>query len=60
MFGPFEAPIYKLNEKFRVRIVVKFKNSKSMRIMFRSAMEDFGQKFPQNITVSVDLNPNTI
>lgn len=60
MFGPFEAPIYKLNEKYRVRIVVKYKNSKPMRAMFRSAMMEFGQKFPQNLTVSVDINPNTI
>ena len=60
MFGPFEAPIFKMNEKFRVRIVVKFRNTKPMRAMFRSAMEDFGQKFPQNLTVSVDINPNTI
>ena len=60
MFGPFEAPIYKLNEKYRVRIVVKYKNSKPMRAMFRRAMEEFGQKFPPSVTVSVDLNPNTI
>lgn len=60
MFGPFEAPIYKLNEKYRVRIVVKYKNSKLIRAMFREAMVDFGQKFPSTVTVAVDLNPNTI
>jgi len=60
MFGPFEAPIYKLNEKFRVRIVVKYQNTKQLRAMFRSAMTEFGQKFPQNLTVSVDINPNML
>lgn len=60
MFGPFEAPIYKLNEKFRTRIVIKFKNSKVTRAAFREAMLEFSRKFPQNVTVAVDINPNTI
>ena len=60
MFGPFEAPIYKLNEKYRIRIVIKFMNSKRMRNMFREVMTEFGQKFPSSITVTADINPNTI
>lgn len=60
MFGPFEAPIYKLNEKYRARIVVKFKNSRMARSVFRDALIYFGESFPQSIIASVDINPTSI
>ncbi len=60
MFGPFEAPIYKLNEKYRARLVVKFRNSRPLRTSFREAMTRFGKEFPPSVSVSADINPNSI
>lgn len=60
IFGPFEAAIYKLNEKFRVRLVIKFKNSKRSRALFREALEYFGKNMPKNVTVGIDINPTTL
>ncbi len=60
IFGPFEAPVYKLNEKFRVRLVIKTKNTKRFRQMMRKAICDFGAGMPKNITVSLDINPTSI
>ncbi len=60
IFGPFEAPIYKLNEKFRIRIVIKFKNSKKSRSLFREALNFFYEEMPKNISVGIDINPTSL
>lgn len=60
IFGPFEAPIYKLNEKYRARLVIKFRSSRPMRTAFREAMTRFGKEFPPSVNVSADINPNSI
>ncbi len=60
IFGPFEAPVYKLNEKFRVRLVIKFKNNKKSRAMLREALNYFGENMPKTVSVGVDINPTTL
>ncbi len=60
IFGPFEAPLYKLSEKFRVRLVIKTKNTKRFRAMLRQALQMFGAGMPKNISASVDINPSSI
>ena len=60
IFGPFEAPVYKLNERFRVRLVIKFKNTKKSRALFREALRSFGQEMPKSISVAIDINPTTL
>lgn len=57
LFGPFEAPVYKLSEKYRVRMVVKFRiNTKSCQF-FSEILRYFGDTMPKNITLSIDINP---
>ncbi len=60
IFGPFEAPVYKINEKFRVRLVIKFKNGKKSRAMFRLALNSFYEHMPKNISVGIDINPTSL
>ena len=60
IFGPFEAPVYKLNEKYRVRLVIKFKNSKRSRALFREALEYFGKNMPKTVSVGIDVNPTAL
>jgi primosomal protein N' (replication factor Y) len=60
IFGPFEAPVYKLNEKFRVRLIIKCKNTKQTRALFRNALRSFGQNMPKTVTVGIDINPTTL
>ncbi len=60
IFGPFEAPLYKLSEKFRVRLIIKTKNSKRFRAMMRTALQKFGSAMPKNITAAIDINPTSI
>ena len=60
IFGPFEAPVYKLNERFRVRLIIKCKNNKKTRALFRNALNFFGNSMPNNISVGIDINPTTL
>ncbi len=60
IFGPFEAPVYKLNEKFRVRLVIKTKSNKKSRALFRAAMNYFYQSMPKTISVGIDINPTSL
>jgi len=58
VFGPFEAQVYKLNEKYRMRMVVKCRLSKRSRALFHSLLCDFANN--RKVTLAVDLNPLSI
>ncbi len=57
VFGPFEAQVYKINEKFRMRMVVKCKLNKESRRLFHELLCEFaGMK---KVSLAVDFNPLT-
>ena len=58
VFGPFEAAVYKVNEKYRMRIVVKCKLNARVRGMFHSVLVEFSPE--REATLTVDLNPLTV
>ena len=58
-YGPFEAPVFKIKNKFRMRIVVKFKNNKRTRALFEELIHEYGKKASGKITLSVDINPSS-
>ncbi|MCQ2413364.1 MAG: primosomal protein N' [Clostridia bacterium] len=58
VFGPFEAAIYKANEKYRLRLVVKCKLNADSRKFFRELLCLYAPK--KNVTLAVDLNPLTV
>ena len=58
VFGPFEAQVYKLNEKYRMRMVVKCRLAKRSRALFHSLLCDFANN--RKVTLAVDLNPLSI
>ena len=59
VFGPFEAAVYKVNEKYRMKLVVKCKLTKQTRAMFSETLLDF-LKASKSSTLSVDFNPLTV
>ncbi len=59
IFGPFEAPVYKVKNKFRMRTVVKFKNNKRARALFGELLRSFGKKGKGEVSLSVDINPTS-
>jgi primosomal protein N' (replication factor Y) len=58
VYGPFEAQIYKLNEKYRMRMMVKCKLNAESRRMFSELLMEFAKD--RRVTLAVDLNPLTV
>ncbi len=57
-FGPFEAQVYKLNDKYRMKMVVKCRLNRDTRRMFHELLTEFAKE--RLVTLSVDLNPQNI
>ncbi len=58
VFGPFEAQVYKLNDKFRMRMVVKCKLNATTRRLFHEILCEFS--LVRGVTLAIDLNPLTV
>ena len=58
VFGPFEAQIYKLNEKYRTRMIVKCKLNSISRAFFRDLLMEFAAS--RHTSLAIDLNPLTV
>lgn len=57
VFGPFEARVYKVNDKYRMKMVVKCRLNNECRRMFGELLAEFSVK--RDVTLTVDLNPLT-
>ena len=58
VYGPFEAQIYKLNEKYRMRMMIKCKLNARTRRMFSEVLSEFSES--RKVILSIDLNPLTV
>ena len=61
-FGPFEAPVYRVDNVYRMRMVVKCRQNRRARAMFAALLTAFsadggGARRP---ILSVDINPSSI
>ena len=59
-YGPFEAPIYKLDGKYRMRMVIKCKLNKKTREMFSHVYKSYGKRKKNEPQLSVDFNPSAL
>ena len=64
IFGPFEAPVYRVDNVYRMRMIVKCRLNKRARAMFSELLVSFatatdghGNRRP---TLSIDFNPSGI
>lgn len=73
LYGPFEAPVYKVQNVCRMRFVMKCRLNKRTREFLSKLIGDFNRATPlkyarampsvkssRGVTVSVDLNPTTV
>ncbi|MBQ8302546.1 MAG: primosomal protein N' [Clostridia bacterium] len=58
VFGPFEAQVYKINEKYRMRMVIKCKLNRQSRELFHQLLCEFATA--KKATLAVDFNPLTV
>ncbi len=59
-FGPFEAPVYKVENKYRMRMVIKCRLNKRSRAMFDLILKDFSKSGAKHLILSVDFNPSNL
>lgn len=57
VFGPFEAQVYKVNEKYRMRMIVKCRLTKESRRLFAALLSEFSSE--KKASLAVDFNPLT-
>ena len=60
VFGPFEAPVYKVDEKYRMRLVIKCKLNAKCRELFSRILIKYGIEAKSKTTLSIDFNPTNL
>lgn len=60
VYGPFEAPVFRLKDQYRMRMVVKTRAGRALREMIAELLVDCAEKFKRRATISADLNPSAL
>ena len=60
IYGPFDAPIYKVNEQYRKRFIAKCKMNSRSRTYFTEALTEFAKKVGRQVSISIDINPDNL
>ena len=60
VFGPFEAQIYRVNEKYRMRMILKCRLNKRTRAFLERVMTEAGNLCAGRVNVSIDINPSNL
>jgi primosomal protein N' (replication factor Y) len=58
-YGPFEAPVYKAQGRYRKRIIVKCKLTSTVRTIFSDILISLS-KSSQGARISIDFNPTSL
>ena len=56
LFGPFRNEVYKLSGKYRMRFIIKCKNSKRMRSMLSELLCRYSAGL-KGLNIGIDINP---
>ena len=61
-FGPFEAPVYKVDDRFRMRFVIKCRLNNRSRELFSEIMRGFVASFSSSKKpqLAIDFNPTNL
>lgn len=60
VYGPFEAPVYKVDNKYRMRMVVKCRINKRCRSMLSEILKFFSGSGAHGLSLSIDINPTNL
>ena len=60
VFGPFEAPVYRVDNKYRMRIVVKCRLSRQTYLFFAELLTKFGISAGRRVLMNLDFNPSSL
>ncbi len=59
-FGPFEAPVYRVDNKYRLRMVIKCRLNRRTLELFSTLLCDVTPKLGKRLHLSVDFNPTSL
>ena len=59
-YGPFDAPVYKAQGRFRKRIILKCKLNKQQREILSELIIEYTRASGNRYSISVDLNPSSL
>ena len=59
-FGPFEAPVYRVDNRYRMRMVIKCRMTKATLELFGDLLCRFQNGCGRRIHMSVDFNPSNL
>ena len=59
-FGPFEAPVYRADGKYRMRMVIKCALNRRTRELFGELLDTFGKQKIQTPLLTIDFNPSSL
>ena len=59
-YGPFEAPVYKVENKYRMRMIVKCRLNARSRALFATLLMEFSKNADRAPTLSIDFNPSSL
>ena len=60
VFGPIEAPLYKLNGIYRMRVVIKCRMNNVTRRLISEAYSELSRDVGKRVGISVDVNPTNM
>lgn len=60
IFGPFEAPVYRVEEKYRMRLIIKCRLNKRSRELFSKILIRFGKDGTKAPVLGIDFNPSSL
>lgn len=60
LFGPLEAPIYRLNGIYRMRVIIKCKMNAQTRLLLKKVYTEMSQSIGKRIALTCDINPTNL
>ena len=60
VFGPFPAPVYRVNKSYRLRYVIKCRINRRTREMLAQVLREIGRQATKKVAISADVNPGMI
>ncbi len=59
-FGPFEAPVYRVDNRYRMRMVIKCRLTARTLEFFSTLLCRYGNGMLKQVRLSIDLNPSSL
>lgn len=61
LLGPTPAAVVKVNNNYKYKIIVKYKNNKDFRDLINRLLSEFySSKYSKSVSAYIDVNPDTI